>query len=201
MAVRIRKRVAGTVLIVLLAALAVDAASRAARQVSAAAHQAVAAWGNVGTEFKARAGMAPALADLARRLDPTREDLAARITAAGEAVERLTPDPATPYAPDRFHAFMDVQDALSVPLGHLLDLVNAHPIEANDDSVKAVLARLAGHEQRIVVARSDYVARARAYNAELDGIPNRWTVSFFHPDASLMVASFDFSAKGSGVRP
>jgi len=201
MAVGHRRRIIAAVLIVLMVALALVAASQAAQQVSAAARLAVAAWGSVEREYKARAATAPALADLARHLDPTREDLAARITAAGEAVERLAPDPGTPYAPDRFRAFMDVQDASSVSLGRLLDLVNEHPIEANGAGVKALLARLAEHEQRIAVARSDYVARARAYNAELDAIPNRWTVSFFHPDASPMVASFDFSAKGSGVRP
>jgi hypothetical protein len=192
MAARSPIRIATAVLVVLVIAGLVSIVNRGARQVSSAANRAVAAWSTVEQEFKARAGIAPAMADLARRLDATGEELAARIIAAADAIEKLAPDPGRPYAPDRFRAFMGVQDALSVPLGQVLDLVNAHPAEAADPTVKELLARLAAHEQRIVVARSDYVANARTYNAEIEGIPNRWTVSFFHPDASQMVASFDF---------
>jgi LemA protein len=169
-------------------------ARNSAADIPIRAENAVAAWGNVEKEFKARTAVTPAMVALAIRVEAD-DKLRERIVTATEDVAELPLDPSTPYSPDKLRAFMATQDALSDALGEVLDLVNTHPTDAADPKVKALLAQLAEHEQRMVVARSDYVDGAKAYNEELETLPNRWTVSYFHPDASPMVASFDFRKK------
>lgn len=165
-------------------------ARNSAEQIPLQANNAVAAWGGVEKEFKARTNLVRPMIALAIRVEAN-DRLRERIVTASEDIEALPADPTIPYSPDKFRAFMAAQDALSEPLGEVMDLVNAHPTDAADPKVKSLLAELADHEQRIVVARSDYVAGANTYNQELDTMPNRWTSSFFHPDASPMVATFD----------
>ncbi|CAH1657329.1 LemA family protein [Chelatococcus asaccharovorans] len=183
--------VVAVVMAVCFGAATVVFARNSAAEIPVRAENAVAAWSSVEKEFKARTAVVPAMVALAIRVEAP-DKLRERIVTASEDIETLPPDPATPYSPDKLRAFMATQDALSDALGEVLDLVNAHPADAADPKVKALLAQLADHEQRMVVARSDYVEGAKAYNAELETMPNRWTVSYFHPDASPMVASFDF---------
>ena len=50
----------------------------------------------------------------------------------------------------------------------------------------ALQSQLEGTENRIAVARRDYIETVRAYNTELRTIPGRWIAGFLYPDAKPM---------------
>src|SRR3546814_14894964 len=47
-------------------------------------------------------------------------------------------------------------------------------------------SQLEGTENRISVARRDFIEAVRIYNTELRTIPGRWWASFLYPDAKPM---------------
>ena len=46
-------------------------------------------------------------------------------------------------------------------------------------------AQLEGTENRIAVARADYIKAVERYNLELRTIPGKWVAAIFYPDAHV----------------
>ena len=46
-------------------------------------------------------------------------------------------------------------------------------------------SQLEGTENRIAVARRDYIETVQTYNTELRTIPGRWIAAIFYPDAKV----------------
>ena len=51
-------------------------------------------------------------------------------------------------------------------------------------------SQLEGVENRVAIARRDYIESVRVFNTEIKTIPGRWWRSFMYPEAKEM-ASFD----------
>ena len=54
-------------------------------------------------------------------------------------------------------------------------------------------SQLEGIENKIRIARSDYIQAVRQYNTEITTIPGRWWRAFVYPDKTEM-AAFDIPA-------
>ncbi|WP_134500664.1 LemA family protein, partial [Microvirga pakistanensis] len=62
----------------------------------------------------------------------------------------------------------------------------------------ALQSQLEGTENRIAVARRDYITAVQAYNTELRTGPGRWIASVVYPDAKPMET---FTATAGSERP
>jgi len=62
----------------------------------------------------------------------------------------------------------------------------------------ALQSELAGTENRIAIARRDYIEAVRVYNTELTTIPGRWWKAFMYPSSKEM-ATFDIPASEQTV--
>lgn len=165
--------------------------------VPSSAHRAVAAWGEVERQFKLRAYLTPDVIDVVRRIAPSETDLLKRLEDTRMSVINYHENPRTPYSLEQFREFMATQDALSVALGQVLDLVNANKAEKSTPSVAATLQRLEQSESRIVIARSDYVGAAGEYNTLVKAPPTVWIAHLLEPAVSPMVPSFTPARQGS----
>jgi LemA protein len=100
--------------------------------------------------------------------------------------------------PQRFREFQDAQNQLSGALGRLLVTVERYPELKSNANFLALQSQLEGTENRIAVARRDYIEAVRAFNTELRTIPGRWIAGFLYPDAKPMET---FTATAGSDRP
>ncbi|MGI6245715.1 MAG: LemA family protein [Pseudochelatococcus sp.] len=155
--------------------------------------RAVNAWSEVALQFQLRAYLTQDVIDAVKVVNPAQLDLIGALENKRQQVINLPADPHAPFSVDRFRAFMATQDALSVELGKVLDLMQLYPERRAQPPVSTVLARLVQSESRIVVARSDYSRAAEAYNRLVTKAPTRWFADMVEPAARPMITSFDLS--------
>jgi LemA protein len=111
---------------------------------------------------------------------------------SGDAIKNATSDP------ESFRRFEKAQGDLSSALSRLLVVSENYPQLRATEAFRDLQAQLEGTENRIAVARRDYIEAVRAYNTELRTIPGRWIASIFYSDAKPMEA---FTASAGSERP
>jgi len=73
--------------------------------------------------------------------------------------------------PDAFKKFQEAQTQLSGSLGRLLAISENYPDLKSNQNFLALQSQLEGTENRISVARRDYIEAVQAYNTELKTFP------------------------------
>src|SRR5947207_13899552 len=73
--------------------------------------------------------------------------------------------------PDAFKKFQEAQSQLSASLGRLLAISENYPDLKSNQNFLALQSQLEGTENRIAVARRDYIEAVQAYNTELRTFP------------------------------
>src|SRR6202035_2323780 len=73
--------------------------------------------------------------------------------------------------PDKVKAFQDAQNQLSGALGRLLAVTENYPDLKSNANFLALQSQLEGTENRIAVARRDYIEAVRVYNTALRTFP------------------------------
>jgi len=156
--------------------------------------RAASAWGEVELQFQLRAYLTQDVIDAVRAVNPAQVDLLTSLEEKRQQAIRYRFDARAPHRSEKFRSFMETQDALSVELGKVLDLMQLYPELRAQQPVSSVLARLAQSESRIVMARSDYVRAAKTYNRLVTNIPTRWFAGLIEHETAPMIVSFDMSA-------
>ncbi|MFD0917263.1 LemA family protein [Pseudahrensia aquimaris] len=151
-----------------------------------------AAWSQVQNQYKRRADLIPNLVETVKGFAAQeREVLTAVVEARSKASSvQITPDMLT--NPDAMRAFEQNQAALSGALSRLLVTVERYPELKSSQNFLTLQSQLEGTENRISVARRDYIEAVRIYNTELKTIPGRWWRSLMYPENQEM-ASFTIS--------
>jgi LemA protein len=82
--------------------------------------------------------------------------------------------------------FQQNQGELSSALSRLMVVVERYPDLKANQNFLTLQAQLEGTENRISVARRDFIDAVRQYNTELKTIPGRWWAAWLYPDAKEM---------------
>jgi LemA protein len=91
--------------------------------------------------------------------------------------------------PEAMKRFQDAQNTLGGALRQLLVVSERYPDIKSGQNFLALQSQLEGTENRIAIARRDYIEAVRVYNTEITTVPGRfWKV--IYPDAKPM-ATFD----------
>jgi LemA protein len=88
--------------------------------------------------------------------------------------------------PDAFKKFQEAQSQLSASLGRLLAISENYPDLKSNQNFLALQSQLEGTENRIAIARRDYITAVQDYNTEIRTIPGRWWRAVLYPDAQPM---------------
>ena len=75
--------------------------------------------------------------------------------------------------------FMQNQGALSSALSRLMVVVEKYPELKANENFMALQSQLEGTENRIAVARKDYIDSVRVFNTRIRTIPTKWVVAIF----------------------
>jgi LemA protein len=156
------------------------------------------AWAEVQNQYQRRADLIPNLVETVKGFAQQEREVLTQVTEARARATQVQVDASTVTDPEKFRQFQEAQNQLSGALGRLLATVERYPDLKSNANFLALQSQLEGTENRIAVARRDYIETVRAYNTELRTIPGRWLASFFYPDAKPMET---FTATAGSDRP
>ncbi len=145
--------------------------------------QVTAAWSEVLNQYQRRADLVPNLVETVRGYARHEREVLEQVTEARARVAQMQIPPEILENPDAFRQFQESQQALSGALGRLIAVAEAYPDLKSNQNFLALQSQLEGTENRIAVARRDYIEAVRRYNTELRTIPGRWWAAFLYPDA------------------
>ena len=152
--------------------------------------QAKAAWGQVQNQYQRRAELIPNLVETVRGYaKQEREVLTQVIEARAKATQvQVNVDQLTD--PEALRRFQEAQSQLSGALGRLIAVSENYPDLKSNQNFLALQSQLEGTENRISVARRDYIQAVQAYNTEVRTLPGRlWAVVYgAKPMATFTVA-------------
>lgn len=148
--------------------------------------QAKAGWSEVLNQYQRRADLIPNLVETVKGFasqerDVLREVVEARAKATGA---QLPADILN--NPEAFKGFQQAQSQLTGALGRLLVVVERYPDLKSNQNFLTLQSQLEGTENRIAIARRDYIQAVKTYNTELRTIPGRWWKALLYPEAKAM---------------
>src|SRR3954469_5075963 len=138
-----------------------------------------AAWSEVLNQYQRRADLIPNLVETVKGYAAHEKDT---LQAGGEArakATQVTVSPETLSDPNAFKAFQDSQAGLTASLSKLLAVVESYPDLKANQNFLALQAQLEGTENRIAVARRDYIESVRQYNTILRTFPSVLWATFW----------------------
>jgi LemA protein len=148
--------------------------------------QAKAAWAQVLNQYQRRADLIPNLVETVKAAAAhERETLEAVVNARAKATQMTLPADILTN-PEAMQLFEQNQAALSSALARLMVVVEQYPNLKANENFLTLQSQLEGTENRIAVARRDFITSVQQYNTELKTIPGRWYASWFYPDAKEM---------------
>ena len=148
--------------------------------------QAKAKWADVQNNYQRRADLIPNLvATVQGYAKQEREVLTAVVEARAKATQ-VRIDASQLTDPDKLKQFQDAQNQLSGALGRLLAISENYPDLKSNQNFLALQSQLEGTENRITVARRDYIEAVRVYNTELKTFPGLiWAATFFRANKPM----------------
>src|SRR3954453_21048251 len=155
-------------------------------------------WGEVQNQYQRRADLIPNLVETVKGYAAQEREVLTQVTEERARATQVRVDASTITDPQKFKEYQDAQNQLSGALSRLLVAVERYPDLKSNANFLALQSQLEGTENRIAVARRDYIEAVRAYNTELRTIPGRWIASIFYSDAKPMEA---FTASTGSERP
>ena len=130
-------------------------------------------WSDVLNQYQRRADLIPNLVETVKGYAAQERQVLEEVTnARARATQvqlQLPPDIVT--NPEAFKRFQEAQAQLSGALGRLLAVQEAYPDLKSNQNFLALQSQLEGTENRIAVARRDYIEAVRQYNTELRTFP------------------------------
>jgi LemA protein len=145
--------------------------------------KAKASWSEVLNQYQRRADLIPNLVETVKGFaEQERKVLTDVVEARAKATQTKLPDDILTN-PEAFQKFQQAQSQLSGALGRLLVVVERYPDLKSNQTFLTLQSQLEGTENRIAIARRDYIESVRIYNTEIRTIPGRWWRALLYPDA------------------
>ena len=142
--------------------------------------QAKARWADVQNQYQRRADLIPNLVATVQGYAKQEKDVLTAVIEARAKATQIKIDASQLTDPEKLKRFQDAQNQLTGALGRLLAVSENYPDLKSNANFLALQSQLEGTENRIAVARRDYIDAVRAYNTSLRTFPTLlWAKTFF----------------------
>jgi LemA protein len=128
-------------------------------------------WSDVENQYQRRSDLIPNLVATVQGYAKQEKDVLVAVTEARAKATSIHIDAADLTDPAKMKAAQDAQNALSGALSRLLAVSENYPDLKSNANFLALQSQLEGTENRIAVARRDYIGAVQAYNTELRTFP------------------------------
>lgn len=133
--------------------------------------KAKAAWGEVQNQYQRRADLIPNLVETVKGYAQQEREVLTQVIEARAKATQVKVDASTITDPARFKEYQDAQNQLSGALGRLMVTVERYPELKSNQNFLALQSQLEGTENRVTVARRDYIQAVQAFNTEIRTFP------------------------------
>ena len=148
--------------------------------------QAKAKWADVQNNYQRRADLIPNLVATVQGYAKQEKDVLTSVVEARAKATQVKIDASQLTDPAKLKQFEDAQAQLSGALGRLLAVSENYPDLKSNQNFLALQSQLEGTENRIAVARRDYIEAVRIYNTELKTFPGLfWASTFFRSNKPM----------------
>lgn len=154
--------------------------------------QAKARWSEVQNQYQRRSDLIPNLVETVKGFAQQERDVLMAVVEARAKATQIRVDVSQLTDPEALKRFQDAQQQLSGAIGRLLAVAESYPDLKSNQNFLTLQAQLEGTENRIAVARRDYIEAVRVYNTELRTFPGVIWASTLYRDARP-IAGFTIS--------
>ncbi|MCJ7598185.1 MAG: LemA family protein [Methyloceanibacter sp.] len=148
--------------------------------------KAKAAWSDVLNQYQRRADLIPNLVETVKGYATQEEKVLTEVTEARAKATQVQLPADILTNPEAFQKFQEAQGQLTGALGRLLAISEAYPELKSNQNFLTLQSQLEGTENRIAIARHDYINAVKDFNTEIKTIPGRWWRALLYPDAQEM---------------
>ncbi|MBN8431165.1 LemA family protein [Microbulbifer salipaludis] len=144
-----------------------------------------ATWAQVQNQYQRRADLIPNLVKTVKAYAAHERETLEAVTEARAKVNSMQVDSGIINDPAKLQQFEAAQAQLSSALSRLMVVVERYPDLKANQNFLALQSQLEGTENRISVARRDYIAAVERYNREIRTFPGRIWHSILYSDMPL----------------
>jgi LemA protein len=160
--------------------------------------QAKARWSDVENQYQRRADLIPNLVATVQGYAAQEKSVLTAVVEARAKATQIKVEASDLTDPDKLKAFQDAQNQLTGVLGRLLAVSENYPDLKSNANFLALQSQLEGTENRIAVARRDYIDAVRAYNTALRTFPTMiWAKTAFSGNKPMA----EFTASEGSDKP
>ncbi len=158
--------------------------------------RAKAAWSEVLNQYQRRADLIPNLVETVKGYAAQEKDVLTAVVEARAKATSVQVSPETLTDPNAMKVFQENQAQLTGALSRLLAVVENYPDLKSNQNFLALQSQLEGTENRIAVARRDYIEAVRVYNTALKTMPTMiWAWIWFTGNEPYQTFNIEDSAK------
>jgi LemA protein len=155
-----------------------------------------AAWAEVQNQYQRRADLVPNLVATVQGYAKQEKDVFTQVTEARAKATSIHLDVNDLSDPAKIKQLQDAQNQLSGALGRLLAISENYPDLKSNQNFLALQSQLEGTENRIAVARRDYVAAVQTFNTSLRTFPTMlWAQTVFRSIQPMVPFTADSEAQ------
>jgi len=142
--------------------------------------EAKAKWAEVQSQYQRRADLIPNLVATVQSYAKQEKDVLTSVVEARAKATQIRLDASSLTDPEKLRQFQEAQAQLSGALSRLLMVTENYPDLKSNANFLALQSQLEGTENRINVARRDYIQAVRDFNLSLRTLPMLlWAKTFF----------------------
>lgn len=136
-------------------------------------------WSQVLNQYQRRYDLVPNLVATVKGYAAHEQDTLTQVVEARARATQTTVSPEMLSDESAMANFMRNQNDLSSALSRLMVVVERYPELKANENFLSLQSQLEGTENRIAVARMDYINSVRIFNTKLRRIPTKWVVAAF----------------------
>lgn len=144
--------------------------------------QVTAAWSNVLNQYQRRADLVPNLVETVKGYAAHEKEVLLEVVNARSKVSQMQLPEDILSNPTAMQNFQEAQSGLGGALSKLMLVVESYPDLKASQNFLTLQSQLEGTENRIAVARSDYINAVRLLNTEIRTFPGRWWHQWLYAD-------------------
>lgn len=142
-------------------------------------------WSQVQNQYKRRADLIPNLVETVKAYANHEKSTLVEVTEARSKISQITLNENTLNNPELLQQFENAQSNLTSALSKLMVVVEKYPELKANENFLSLQSQLEGTENRITVARRDFIEAVKLYNLELRTMPGKLVAAIAHPEAKI----------------
>ncbi len=148
--------------------------------------QAKASFSEVQNQYKRRADLIPNLVEAVKGFAGQESKVLKEVIEARSRAVSVTLPADILNNPEAMKKFEESQNSLGAALQGMRGLTEAYPDLKSNANFLQLQSQLEGTENRVGIARRDYILSVQQFNTEIKTIPGRWWKSLLYPTAKEM---------------